>query len=122
MNIPEGFVLVPVETQIEKSFDVVGGKHYPTIKITLPACHPDDSCAWNRRDSIGSMVGGILSCAPAYDEAKERELFEALTEKECPGADLRRCGKEEESYMNFYVAERWIGWKSCAKSRARSAE
>lgn len=57
----------------------------------------------------------------AYDESKERELFEALTDKECPGADLRRCGKEEESYMNFYVAERWIGWKSCAKSRARSA-
>lgn len=125
MNIPEGFVLVPVETQIEKSFDVVGGKHYPTIKITLPACHPDDSCAWNRRDSIGSMVGGILSGASAYDEAKERELFEAyaleilgpyfMSPKEC----LTRSGG---TYTYGQPATAWRAWQACAKSRARSAE
>lgn len=106
MNIPEGFVLVPVEAQIEKSFDVVGGKHFPTIKITLPACNPDDSCAWNRRDSIGSMVGGILSGASTYDEA----------------AELAACRANWEKNPNCIFSDMWLGWKACAQSRDGSVE
>ncbi len=74
MSIPEGLKLVPVDAHVEKAFDVTDGKHLPTIKITLPACHPDDTNAWDRRDAIGLMVKTMLAADPAkphpiYDEA-----------------------------------------------------
>lgn len=78
------FKMVPVDVHLEKAFDVIDGKHLPTIKITLPACNPDDTNAWDRRDAIGLMVKTMLSAAPTppqpiYDEAKRiAELEQAL--------------------------------------------
>lgn len=61
----------------------------------------------------------------AYDEAKERELFEAyaleilgpyfMKPEDC----LTRSGG---TYMYGQPATAWCAWQSCAKSRARSAE
>ena len=53
----------------------------------------------------------------AYDEAKERELFELERFKTVPAYR-----KENGEYKDFMDEEQWFGWKSCAKSRARSAE
>ena len=61
----------------------------------------------------------------SYDEAKERELFEAFAIK-----DAEECGLEPDGmslnsegyYLNQNVQCAWFGWKSCAKSRAPSAE
>jgi hypothetical protein len=120
VNIPKGYKLVPVDVHVEKAFEVIDGKHLPTIKITLPACHPDDTSAWDRRDAIGLMVKTILSAAPTppqpiYDEAKERELFEAST--------TSALGRDSDGY---YIATdtymRWQGWLACAQSRAKAWE
>jgi len=43
---------------------------------------------------------------PAYDEAKE----------------LAECRSQWEKNPNCLFSDMWIGWKACAKSRARSAE
>ena len=127
MNIPEGYVLVPSSPDDEIIRRMLAVRWPATYRSCLrfDGSGPE-TAARTEHDICEATKQYIAAISTAsikltYDEAKERELFEALTEKECPGADLRRCGKEEESYMNFYVAERWIGWKSCAKSRARSA-
>ena len=54
----------------------------------------------------------------AYDEAKERELFEAF-------AMERFLGLTRSEIRDYYYADTqcaWLGWQACAKSRARSAE
>lgn len=112
MIIPNGYKLVPVNAHLEKSFDVIDGKHLPTIKITLPACNPDDTNAWDRRDAIGLMVKTMLSAAPTppqpiYDEAKERELFNSWY-GELPTTKLKET--------------MWMAWEACAQSRAKSGE
>ena len=43
---------------------------------------------------------------PAYDEV----------------AELASCRAHWEKNPNFLFSDMWIGWKACAKSRARSAE
>lgn len=70
------------------------------------------------QDSSGAYVlFEDYHASHAYDEAKERELFELERFKIVPAYR-----KENGEYKDFMDEERWIGWKSCAKSRARSAE
>ena len=106
MNIPEGFVLVPVEptrTQLVAGLGVNG--IHPIYCAMVAAAPPVD--------------------LPSYDEAKERELFEAyaleilgdyfMKPEDC----LTRSGG---TYMYGQPATAWCAWQACAKSRARSAE
>ncbi len=61
----------------------------------------------------------------AYDEAKERELFEAFALEILgpyfmrPQDCLTRSGG---TYTYGQPATAWCAWQACAKSRARSAE
>lgn len=59
-----------------------------------------------------------LDALTAYDEAKERELFEAF-------AMERFLGLTRSEIRDYYYADTqcaWLGWQACAKSRDRSAE
>ena len=61
----------------------------------------------------------------AYDEAKERDLFEACNPKprgvEWSIKSSRYIGSSDHFAISVYQSG-WDGWKACAKSRARSAE
>jgi len=64
----------------------------------------------------------------AYDDEKERALFEASTRKKWPGAPLeyRRDAlpKDDPRYGEYcdpVLEGAWIGWSDCAKSRAKAA-
>lgn len=126
MSIPEGFKLVPVEAHIEKGFDVVEGRHVPTIKIMLSACHADDSKTWDRRDAIGSMIADMLAAAPTppqpiYDEAKERELFEEWADEKgfCLDCEFFKKGNNYTDQETGWLYESWL---ACAQSRAKYME
>ena len=55
--------------------------------------------------------------APAYDEAKERELFEAFAISR--GWEKRHFKlREDGNYEDWGVNPEWQAWKGCAKSRA----
>lgn len=98
MNIPEGFVLVPVEPTGNQLF--AGRKANGVYQIYC------------------DMVSAALPVElPAYDEAKERELFESQKFDKVPAYR-----KPNGEYKDFMDEEQWKGWKSCAKSRSRSAE
>lgn len=117
MNIPEGFVLVPVEpTRIQ----LVAG-------LGTNGIHP--------------IYCAMVAAAPpvelqAYDEAKERELFEStypldngVTWRAEAGNEGRYCvwidckgGFWACVNAAFGFQQKWEVWSKCAKSRARSAE
>ena len=70
------------------------------------------------QDSSGAYVlFEDYHASHAYDEAKERELFESQKFDKVPAYR-----KPNGEYKDFMDEEQWEGWKSCAKSRARSAE
>lgn len=109
MNIPNGFKLVPAE---------------PT-----EAMH-DAARDWSTQrygKAIGSHASRgcysvMLAAAPTppqpiYDEAKERELFEAFQVDEGGNVDF-----EDGYYDNVFVQSAWDGWKACAQSRAKAGE
>lgn len=58
---------------------------------------------------------------PAYDEAKERELFEVYASGHYRLQELPLCFGDGE-YFDTDVQYSWESWQACAKSRARSAE
>lgn len=109
MNIPEGYVLVPVE---------------PTDAMK------DVALKWGAKKTEWEE---ILAAAPSvelpvYDEAKERELFESrwgftndeqeiyfISELNCYGS-----ARVNDAANNKSSA--WYWWQACAKSSARSAE
>ena len=99
MNIPEGYVLVPYE----------------------PTC--DQLFAGVKTSGVIEIYKDMVSAAPAlkitaYDEAKERELFTAFAMEHFLNIHKRDNG--DYFYTETRIA--WAAWKSCAKSRARSAE
>lgn len=108
-NIPNGYKLVPTE---------------PT-----EAMH-DAARDWSIQ-RYGKAIGSdasrgcysvMLSAAtappqPIYDEAKERELFEAFQADEGGNIDC-----EDGYYDNVFVQSAWDGWKACAQSRAKAGE
>ena len=53
-----------------------------------------------------------------YDEAKERELFTAFAME----SFLSVHRGEVRDYLYAETETAWLGWKACAKSRARSAK
>jgi hypothetical protein len=56
----------------------------------------------------------------AYDEEKERALFEAYMLTDCDPYHLRIC-PQTGYYENAFIISKWDGWKACAKSRAKAA-
>lgn len=97
MSIPKGYKLVPVEpTQemLDAAYGKVGGEFYKAALAAAPT--PPQ---------------------PIFDEAKERELFEAFQVDEGGNIDF-----EDGYYDNVFVQSAWDGWKACAKSRAKAGE
>ena len=93
MNIPEGFKLVPVELTDEMR-DVIRGGGYS-----------------------GHLYSNLLAAAPTppkpiYDEAKERELFEAWALSE----------NVDSSANKWDGILSWAAWLACAQSRAKAGE
>lgn len=126
MNIPEGFVLVPASMLLGKE----------VIELVAGHCGDGDQMFGDYTDGIlwvgdlegddGEKTHGLhimteeypeegsstliefpRADLPAYDESKERELFDRFL------ADGNSCG---------FNHSMWTAWKACAKSRARSAE
>ena len=72
--------------------------------------------AWDY-DSVVSK----LELIRAYDETKERELFEVYASGHYRLQELPLCFDDGE-YFDTDVQYSWESWQACAKSRARSAE
>lgn len=75
------------------------------------------------QSALFRIYGRIIDSAPpvelpAYDEAKERELFTAFAMEGF--LNIHRLDNGHYFYMETRIA--WSAWKACAKSRARSAE
>lgn len=100
MNIPEGYVLVPYEPTCDQLF--AGVKTSGVIEIY--------------KDMVSAAPALKI---PAYDEAKERELFARAM------VELGRCNHVNAVLSDddfYHFKSDWQVWKACAKSRARSAE
>lgn len=120
MNIPNGFKLVPVEPTEE----MLSQEVMPIL--CLGSTKNTRVIQWRN-----GMYKAMVSAAPpvelpAYDEAKERELFEAYhsisSGLEGTDLDTEFDRKEDGEYIYMMAADGWKYWKACAKSRARSAE
>lgn len=109
MNIPEGYKLVPVKANC------------------------DQLHAGASKSGVLFIYEAMVEAAPAvelnaYDEAKERELFEASYieefEANVKGASLSKSEMESMRNGDGYGEKRaflngqWLGWKKCSKSRA----
>lgn len=62
-----------------------------------------------------------MAAASAFDEAKERGLFEAAM-REIHKGDLRNLESwHVGGYYVHHIQEMWEIWKACAKARAKTA-
>ena len=74
--------------------------------------------------TVGSVVLhtdhlAAIAAASAYDEEKERALFEAAMTAE--GFDVHLEPDFAGVYIGPVVHTMWQGWKRCAKARAKAA-
>lgn len=74
----------------------------------------------DKRNALSESFKAMLSAAatppqPIYDEAKERELFEATY-------DHPREKDGEGNYVYGIDRAAWAGWLACARSRAKAGE
>ena len=125
MNIPEGYVLVPVEITQEM------------IQAGIDTeCVDTGDEDFDEKQDYRAVYKSFLESAPQfpeYDEAKERDLFE-VEYPLCSGVEWR---EEKSAYCvyipgvngfwacvnsAFQTQRNWSVWNKCAKSRARSAE
>lgn len=95
MNIPEGFVLVPVELT---SSMIESGKDERMECLARPSL--------SVQAALARIYGRIIDSAPdvelpAYDEA----------------AELAACRAHWEKNPNCLFSDMWLGWKACAQSR-----
>lgn len=114
MNIPESYKLVKVSAQGVQfgnawfSHESITG--YTADQLNAGTCRVTGGAymAWLSADESASI----------FDEAKERELFEAFAmEHFLPITD-----GHSRDYLYQDTESAWSSWKACAKSRARSAE
>lgn len=91
MNIPEGFVLVPVEltAEMREAFH----ESYESYEDGMGEC-PDSQ--WE-----AMLMEALPPELPAYDEA----------------AELAACRAHWEKNPNCLFSDMWLGWKACAQSR-----
>lgn len=121
MNVPEGFVLVP--TDPIKAIDM-GWAYLDAAR----EAEPNKSHSFSHAGYRAMIAAAPTVDLPAYDEAKERELFELEFEKPLSANfavdEYRYMGQVGRPEMVLFIefVGSWEGWKKCAKSRARSAE
>lgn len=75
----------------------------------------------NQCHAIAMNLNFQIGSTPAYDEAKERELFEAYASKHYRLQELP-LDFDDGEYTEPETQYSWESWEACAKSRARSAE
>jgi hypothetical protein len=86
------------------------------IKRYLPTC----DCMG--QSSLGDYVLHADHLAShAYDEAKERALFEAYVVSIRPFLGAPPLDSHDGVYPQFWLERSWKSWSACAKSRAKSA-
>lgn len=132
MNIPEGYVLVPLEPTEEM---LIAGSDqewtedvYTAMIGARPSCYPSDSIEGCYEHALKAMEGEAdrlrAASIQAYDEAKERELFESrwgFTNDEqeiyfIPELNCYGSARVNDAANNKSSA--WYWWQACAKSRA----
>ena len=106
MNIPEGYVLVPINAT---SAMIEYGKYERMQCLANPSLSVQGALVRIYSAMIGAAPFVCESNVEEYDEAKEREL--------CRQDWLNTWTKTDSSF-ELYLE----GWQACAKSRARSAE
>lgn len=122
MNIPEGYVLVPINAT---SAMIEYGKDERMQCLANPSLSVQGALVRIYSAMIGAAPFVCESNVEEYDEAKERELFDVyaleilgpyfMKPQDC----LTRSGG---TYTYGQPATAWCAWQACAKSRARSAE
>ena len=119
MNIQEGFVLVPDDPI--KAIDM-GWAYLDAAR----EAEPNKSHSFSHAGYRAMIAAAPAADLPAYDEAKERELFEVYhaVASGLEGTDLETEFdlKEDGEYIYIMAADGWKYWKACAKSRDRSDE
>lgn len=111
MNIPKGYVLVPVDSI--KAIDM-GWAYLDAAR----EAEPEKSHSFSHAGYRAMIAAAPPVEIPAYDEAKERELFEAFAMEHF----LPITHGHSRDYLYHDTESAWSSWKACAKSRARSAE
>lgn len=96
MNIPEGFVLVPVEPT-EEMLEVL----HSSVLIQVDAFERTADIINDRKWWSSVVAAAPPVELPAYDEAKE----------------LAACRAHWEKNPNCLFSDMWLGWKACAQSR-----
>lgn len=138
MNIPEGFVLVPASMLLGKEvIELVAGHcgdgdqmfgDYTDGILWVGELEGDDGVKTHGlhimteeypEEGSSTLIEFPRAELPDYDEAKERELFEAAFKAAHGYAPLLNW---DGSYGHGHSRGSWDGWIMCAKSRARSAE
>lgn len=125
MNIPEGYVLVPINAT---SAMIEYGKDERMKCLANPSLSVQGALVRIYSAMIGAAPFVCESNVEKYDEAKERELFESrfgFTNDEqeiyfIPELNCYGSSRVNEAANNKSSA--WYWWQACAKSRARSAE
>ena len=123
MNIPEGYVLVPINAT---SAMIEYGKDERMQCLANPSLSVQGALVRIYSAMIGAAPFVCESNVEEYDEAKERELFEVSH----PVPEFVKWDDEFNHYLvNLYPGEcdseygsLWDGWKACAQSRSLSAE
>lgn len=122
MNIPKGYKLVPVEP----TDDMVIAFAETWYSKRHAYDDPDMDDAY--RDMLAAAP---TPPQPIYDEAKERELFEAFVVNFHHGAKLTGYVHDDPDYPglngqflyeDWDVQSAWAVWQKCAQSRAKSVE
>lgn len=60
---------------LEVGFDVIEGRHVPTVKVSMIPCGADDMAAWDARDELGRRIGLLLA---EHDRYARLELEHAI--------------------------------------------
>lgn len=120
MSIPKGYKLVPVETL---KFALGLTRHGFKNRTDQEA----DKCAALK--TITELLDAPTPPQPIYDEAAELEKFSThwmLEGRIYRDKNTKQWLPTRDSIEGFRMAERvhalWIGWYSCAQSRAKAVE
>lgn len=120
MSIPKGYKLVPVEPT-EEMLVVMHDRILIGVNSKKREANILNDKAW----WAAVVDSAPTQPQPIYDEAKERELFEAEITADSQEAgfgepDLHR--EVDGTYRQAHYQSAWGGWIRCAQSRAKAGE